>query len=461
MASFSFLSLLTLSLLFSAIHMSRQQPLESFEQESVYQVLDSINSQIPWRTLFPDDLCLSAPHGIFCDYFEDLNGVVSAHIVELNFGFVSDYNPNPPCTPDSALSPLLFTSFPRLAKLFFYKCFNGSTRVNLPGFDPNPNLISSLKELVFIENPSLVGPLSGILRNFTNLERAVLSGNGFYGEIPDGVAELSQLVELTVSRNELSGRVPDSISNLKNLRILDLSHNEFYGLIPKSVSELTQLLKLDLSWNSFNGSIPESLKNLKSLHLLDLSFNRFTNSGIPLFLSEFESLREVYLSGNNLGGVIPEIWHGLRSLLGIGLSGNGLLGKIPSSMGIFLSNASYIGLNDNMLEGTLPEELNLLENVNELNLKNNRLSGRVPFSAKFSAKIGSKLKLEGNPDLCIEEGLMGSKNLGHLKVCDKPSILNPVLLVNSGDSISSTYSVSKYFGWYFSMGLLGMLVWFY
>ncbi|KAK6937745.1 hypothetical protein RJ641_031253 [Dillenia turbinata] len=428
MAPFSFISLLTLFLLFSTIHVSHQQPLDSSEQESVYQILDSINSQIPWRTLFPDDLCLSAPHGVSCVYLEDLNGVVSAHIVELNFGFVSDHNPNPPCTPDSTLSPLLFTSFPRLAKLFFYRCFTGSASVNLPDFDPNPKLTSSLKELVFIENPSLVGPLSGILRKFTNLERVVLSGNGFYGEIPEGIAELSQLVEFTVSRNELIRIRVDSIAEtrpeLEFFQRVNPRKSEEFEISPIPGFEFQQIHKFRNSSVSVRHRKPERS------------------------IFEWEQPWRGY-SGNMA-------W--LRGLLGIGLSGNGLVGKLPSSLGAFLSNASYIGLNDNMLEGTMPVELNLLENVNELNLKNNRLSGRVPFSAKFSAKIGSKLKLEGNPDLCIEEGLMGTKNLGHLKVCDKPGSFNPVLLVNTDASFSSTHSVSKYFGWHFSLGILGMLV---
>ncbi|KAJ6352225.1 hypothetical protein OIU76_001442 [Salix suchowensis] len=98
-SSFPIFGLLFLTALMSSIVISHQQPLlNSAEQDSLFQVLYSINSAIPWRTLFPDDLCLSAPHGIVCEYFTEEqppltpNSSVStqpletAHISELSFG---------------------------------------------------------------------------------------------------------------------------------------------------------------------------------------------------------------------------------------------------------------------------------------------------------------------------------------------------------------------------------------
>ncbi|KAJ7977215.1 Leucine-rich repeat receptor-like protein kinase family protein [Quillaja saponaria] len=353
-----------------------QQPvLDLAEQESVYKVLDTINSAIPWRSLFPDDLCISAPHGVVCDYFSELNSteLETAHIVELSFGYVSEYSPNPPCSTNSTLNPLIFTSFKFLRKLFFYKCFNES-RVSVP--DVTPSFASSMEELVFIENPSLVGPLSGILRNFTSLRRLVLTGNGVYGGIPDALGDLVNLEEITLSRNQLGGEVPENVENLQKLRVLDLSYNNFYGYIPESLGSLTELLKLDLSSNGFVDKIPESFSHMQNLEFLDLSFNQFGNFGVPLFLGKMPRLREVYLRGNLLGGQIPEIWENLGGIYRIGFSDMGLVGNIPSSMGLYLKNVCYLGLDNNKLEGTVPEEFGL---------------------------IGEKLKLAGNRDLCIDE----------------------------------------------------------
>ena len=441
--------------LISSFAVSQSQlALNSEEQDSVYQVLDSINSDFPWRSIFPDDLCSSAPHGVVCDYFsgEGDNETETPHITELNFGYVSDYSPNPPCSPYSTLNPRIFSSFKYLRKLFFYKCFT-QTNVSVPEIPDSFG--SSLEELVFVENPSLVGSLSSMIRNFTRLRRLVLTGTGVYGKIPDEVANLTSLEELTLSQNKFSGELTLNLANLKELKILDLSHNHFQGNVSDTIGRLSQLLKLDLSWNRFTGKIPENIKHLQRLAFLDLSYNEFSSPGLPLFLGQMPLLREVYLSGNKLGGQIPEIWEKLGGILGIGLSRMGLIGKIPASMGIFLRNVSYLGLDNNKLEGTVPEEFGFLEKVNELNLENNGLSGRLPFSSKFASRIGGKLRLKGNIGLCVDEGqstltFKGSRgSLGTLKICSKPDLPSPVL-VHGGSSTIHLYC-------FYQLMLLGVL----
>ncbi|KAL6210738.1 hypothetical protein ACLB2K_015970 [Fragaria x ananassa] len=439
MATFTLLFLTTL-LSFSVISHSQQPLLSPAEQHSVYRVLDSVNPHVPWRTLFPDDLCSYGPHGVVCDFFtNDTNpNVVSVHVSELSFGYVSDFTPNPPCSSSAVLSPLLFSAFPFLRKLFFYRCFNQTTTVvSVP--DVAASFTPGLEELVFIDNPSLVSPLSGVLRNFTNLRRAVLTGNGFYGSVPDSVADMVNLEELTLARNKLGGEIPVSFARLKKLKVLDLGGNSFAGEVPESVGSLPELLKLDLSSNGFSGEIPAVIRNLRRLELLDLSYNRFNNSGVPVFLSEMTQLKTVSLSGNKLGGQIPEMWSKMGGILGIGLSGMGLVGKIPGSMGVYLRNVRYLGLDNNKLEGTVPQEFGLLESVNEIKLENNSLSGRVSFS---SAKFGHRMKLYGNPELCVDdEGLRSAKGLGfgELKVCSKQQRPNPAHF--TVDSSSSAVQV--------------------
>ena len=289
MALFSTSTSHTLSCLYTLIFLfsfslSQDQPLlDPTEQKSLYNVLNSLNPTIPWQTLFPDDLCLSAPHGVVCDY--DQNQPQKAHIVELNFGYVSDETPTPPCSSNATLNPLLFTSFTYLRKLFFYKCFNNTQNIinlSLPSFP------SSLEELLFIDNPSVVSPLQPFLTNLTSLRRLVLIGNGFHGELPSQIGDFLDMEELTLSKNSLSGEVPVSLGMMKKLKILDLSQNEFKGCVPEQVGNLTSLLKLDLSYNGFSCKIPESFSNLKKMEFLDLSFNLFGNFGVPLFLGEIQ-----------------------------------------------------------------------------------------------------------------------------------------------------------------------------
>ncbi|GAB4841057.1 hypothetical protein Ancab_021803 [Ancistrocladus abbreviatus] len=429
--------LFILTLFFSLSH--QQSPLQADEQEAVYAALESINSAIPWRTLFPDDLCLSAPHGVVCDYFPpEGNATATAadaaslipHIVELSFGFVSDYTPNAPCSPNSTF-PHSISSLSRLKKLFFYRCFTQNP-VSLPDFK-DLGFGSNLEELVFIDNPELAGSLNGNIGKFKGLRRLILSGSKVSGEIPNEITNLSNLEQLTVSWNNLRGGLPLKFGSLKKLKLLDLSNNEVEGPVPDSLGQLGMLLKLDLSSNKLNGEIPDKLKDLQLLEFMDLSFNSFNNSGIPLFFGEMPTLKELYLSGNHLGGAIPEIWDKLGGILGIGFSGMGLVGSIPASMGVSLRNARYIGLDNNELEGTVPKEFGLLGNLQEVNLQNNQLRGKVPFSAAFATGIGSKLKLEGNPELCVDKDMRyertipAASSLRNLRVCHETIIPDPAL----------------------------------
>lgn len=424
--------------------------LDPAEQESLYRVLDSVNSAVPWRSIFPDDLCASGPHGIVCDYYFSSSSDSlpdSVHVTELSFGYVSDNSPNPPCSPSSKLSPLFFTAFKYLRKLFFYKCFNGTDSVSLPDSEllSTASLAGTLEELVFVDSPSFVGPLSGVLGNFTSLRRVILTGTGVSGSIPETVGNLVNLEELTLSRNNLSGEIPSSLSNLAALKILDLSHNRFQGTtttgLESAAFNLSKLLKLDLSYNGFSGEIPESLAKMNSLEFLDLSFNRFGGFGIPRSLSGMARLREVYLSGNELGGPIPDAWQNLGGLLRVGFSEMGLVGEIPNSMGVYLKNLSYLGLEKNKLEGSVPLEFGRLGSLCEINLEDNSLSGRV----FFEEKIGFGLKLSGNPGLCVDQDLWASRNgslgFGEVKLCERtPQRPKPVPLDETSSSSSQVLS---------------------
>ncbi|KAK1266124.1 hypothetical protein QJS04_geneDACA015271 [Acorus gramineus] len=431
------LHLLLLAWLLAASAESPEPRLSPSEQESAYLVLEAINPAIDWRSLYPDDLCFSGPHGVVCDLLVDEEEI---HVTELSFGYLSDYSSNPPCGENPHFAPRI-SSFPFLRKLFFYNCFAGGP-VYLPGYFWN--LSSSLEELVFIENPSLIGHLSGEIGKYASLRRLVVSGSGISGNVPAEVGKLRALEQLVLSRSRFDGAIPASVGDLGRLRILDLSANRLGGELPAEIGGLGGLLKLDLSKNGLRGVIPDRLIGLREeLEFLDLSDNRF-EGGVPLFLAWMGRLRELHLSRNPLGGYVPEIWEGLGGILGIGFSGLGLVGKIPASMGAFLANLSYLGMEDNHLEGEVPIEWGRFEkNLKELNLENNRLNGRVPFSADFVARIGGKLRLSGNPGLCL------AAETGNKSGNPQPVLFRSSLLASSTVSTSGGFHVShrSFFTW--------------
>ena len=59
------------------------------------------------------------------------------------------------------------------------------------------------------------------------------------------------------------------MGNLGSLKELDLSQNGFFGELPTSIRNLS-LEKLDLSVNKLSGEFPWSTGNFSSLKLLDL-----------------------------------------------------------------------------------------------------------------------------------------------------------------------------------------------
>ncbi|CAA6673267.1 unnamed protein product [Spirodela intermedia] len=217
------------------------------------------------------------------------------------------------------------------------------------------------------------------------------------------MGNLRRLLQLVLSRNRLRGEVPRSIARCGELKILDLGSNRIAGLIPPEFGRLEALVKLDLSGNRLSGSLPGELSGLRQLEFLDVSRNNLTG-GVPAALAGMGSMKELYLSGKPLGGRIPEIWEKLGALVRLGMPRAGLVGGIPSSMG-----------------GGVPKQFRRLEGTaKEIDLGNNLLGGRVPFSASFVAKVGGKLKLFGNPRLCLDGELAGRAGggLGYLGLCD-------------------------------------------
>ncbi|XP_028127066.1 receptor-like protein EIX2 isoform X1 [Camellia sinensis] len=85
-----------------------------------------------------------------------------------------------------------------------------------------------------------------------------LSSNNLSGEIPEEIANLSDLGTLNLSRNQLTGKIPKKIGELRWLETLDLSSNHLSGSIPSTMSSLTSLSHLNLSYNNLSGSIPST-----------------------------------------------------------------------------------------------------------------------------------------------------------------------------------------------------------
>ncbi|KAL5732827.1 hypothetical protein ACOSQ2_032519 [Xanthoceras sorbifolium] len=208
------------------------------------------------------------------------------------------------------------------------------------------------------------GVLPNSFKNLsTQLRLLEAGGNQFVGNIPAGLSNFVNLVDLGLEQNFLSGSIPFSIGKLQKLQELSLGRNRLSGSIPESISNLTQLFQLNLEDNNLTGSFPQSLEYIRGLQIFNLSHNNLAG------------LVDMDLSHNNLSGTIPADLETLPFLEKLNLSFNNLEGNVPTK-GAF-TNTSVISIVGNRnLCGGVPE-LHLPTCAIQESNKNNRLGSKV------------------------------------------------------------------------------------
>ena len=196
-----------------------------------------------------------------------LLGVISSAIVNLTSLVSLDLSHN-------ALAGKIPTSMGTLCNL---------EEIDLP-FNTNSGKVSEVFESF----------LSGCLSN--KLKLLHLDRNLFTGQIPDGLGEFKNLVELSLARNNISGPIPMSIlQKLLSLKFLDIGHNNLNGSPPESVGSLSNLESLSRSYNQLSGSLPASLGSLSNLESLSLTYNQLSGS-LPQSLGFLSNLKSMVFS---------------------------------------------------------------------------------------------------------------------------------------------------------------------
>ena len=228
-----------------------------------------------------------------------------------------------------------------------------------------------------------------------------LGDNYMRGEIPEELAQLTNLTFLDLGLNDLTGEIPEELAQLTNLTFLDLGSNDLTGEIPEELAQLTNLTVLELhsnrgpNYTGLTGEIPEELAQLTNLTFLDLSNNYLTGE-IPEELGQLTNLTHLYLHANgDLGfngliGEIPEELAQLTNLTTLSLWYNDLTGEIPEELGQ-LSNLTRLDLSSNDLTGEIPEELGQLTNLTFLSLYGNDFTGCIPTGLRYVGNGGLAL----------------------------------------------------------------------
>nr|XP_017253404.1 PREDICTED: LRR receptor-like serine/threonine-protein kinase EFR [Daucus carota subsp. sativus] len=269
------------------------------------------------------------------------------------------------------------------------------------------------------QQPGDLGFLDSLV-NSTGLEYVGLNENGFSGEIPSSIVNLSTTLDgLSLYGNNIYGSIPREIGNLLNITELSLSENMLTGSIPASICKLSKLGSLSLGNNNISGVIPACIGNITGLLLLSLESNMLHET-IPPSLFNISSLQELRLFSNLLSGMIPE--HiGLSSLSrGLFLQQNLLTGPLPSNIGSLI-HLVKLRVSDNRLTGVIPASLRDCVMLEELLMEGNLFDGSIPSSLKGLRSLAfldlSNNNISGNiPRFLGELPQIQFLNLSHNKL---------------------------------------------
>ncbi|KAJ1430609.1 Leucine-rich repeat [Sesbania bispinosa] len=383
--------------------------MEKEELLGLFEMMNALLDDPDWAQAHPQP-CTDTPWpGVEC---EVSNNPPIFHVTKIHIGpdIVS-----PPCKPSAYLSEYLL-KLKYLKTLSVFNCFV-ATPVTIPKTLFGP--FSSLEHLALVSNPTLSGEIPPSLGDVTSLRVLSLSQNNLQGNIPSQIGGLIWLEQLDLSYNNLTGQIPKEIGGLKSMTILDLSWNVIEGMLPHSLGQLQHLQKMDFHSNRLIGNIPPDLGSLKRLVLLDLSHN-FISGPICETLSSLELLEYLLIDDNPIKGGIPQFIGKLRKLKSVSLSGCGLTGPIPNYFSS-LKNLTALSLDNNSLTGPVPPNLGSLPNLDQLNISHNKLSGVLELPDNFIGKLGKRLDLRGNNELCISDQPDWKNLSSYLEI---PSCLN-------------------------------------
>ncbi|KAF1881896.1 hypothetical protein Lal_00038538 [Lupinus albus] len=374
--------------------------LDDEELLALYEVMSALVDEPDLAQTYPQP-CLETPWpGVQCE--ESIDDPSIYHVTKIHIGPDIFFTP---CKTSSYLSQSLL-KLTYLKTLSIFNCFVTSP-VTLPSTLFGP--FSSLEHLTLHSNPTLFGEIPSSLGSVPNLRVLTLSHNSLQGNIPRQFGGLVCLEQLDLSYNNLSGQIPKEIGGMKSMTILDMSWNKIEGYIPYSLGQLQLLQKMDLSSNKLTGIIPTQLGNLKRLVLLDLSHN-YINGPIPETMSSLELLEYLLIDDNPIKARIPFFIGNLSKLKSVSFSGCGLFGSMPNIFSS-LESLSALTLDNNNLSGPIPPTLGLLPNLDQLNISHNSLNGVLQLSDEFIVKLGRRLDVRRNSDLCISDDHSNNKNL--------------------------------------------------
>ena len=206
-------------------------------------------------------------------------------------------------------------------------------------------------------------------------------------EIPEALADLTELSTLQIVGSKLKGEIPAFLYGMTKLAKIRFNTNNLTGALSDKISQWTDLTELYLNGNKeLGGTIPETIGQLKKLESINIAQTAI-GGAIPQTLAQCTALKNFMAYSNKLSGEIPDFWDQLPNVGVLQLYGNpDITGPIPASIGT-LKAATGIQLKDCNLTGNIPASFGGLEKCGNLQLSGNKLSGIIPAEVQAHPKF--------------------------------------------------------------------------
>ncbi|XP_021729127.1 polygalacturonase inhibitor-like [Chenopodium quinoa] len=283
-----------------------------------------------------------------------------------------------------------------------------------------PRVIGDLPflEILDFDNlPKLTGSIPETIANLSNLMVITLADVNLTGPIPEFLSQIKTLQSIQFLNCGLSGTIPSSLSLLPDLGVLILSgyvplylffflllyYNVLYYIFIVANTKYTSINLVLFVYINFrlklNGSIPESFGSFKSeLGILRLDTNGLSGP-IPKSLGQ-ANINQLYLNHNQFTGDASFLFTSDKPMERVILSDNHF--KFNFSYVDLPWRLNYIDLSYNELYGSLPRRLGQLQ-LRYVNFRNNQLCGKFPKGRRL--KQFSPIGFTNNMCLCDAPGL--------------------------------------------------------
>jgi len=360
-----------------------------------------------------------------------------------------------------------------------------------------------------LANNSLIGEVSHLICNATNIEVLDLSfnsfrglippcllehnerleilnlrGNNFHGPLPQDIINKCALQIIDLNGNKMEGKLPMSIINCQMLQVIDLGNNLIVDIYPEWLGVLPLLKVLVLKSNGFHGPIDYYGMNKQThpffpeLQVLDLSSNSFNGSIPTLFLKQFKAMMvispgapsmyvEIIATSSasspgyrpyyrdsvtvTLKGQETTLVQILSVFMSVDLSNNNFEGVIPKEIGD-LKFLKGLNLSRNSFTGGIPPRIANMLQLESLDLSYNQLSGEIPPAIALMSFLEvinlSYNHLSGQiPQASQFLTFPNTSFLGNVRLCGKP--LTRLCETNHAPSAAATPGSSKELNWEF------------